>query len=49
MKHRAILEVVTPHADMFHSIPGGLAYTDDILSEAGLGGQLDRALADGGE
>lgn len=49
MKRRAILEVVTPHADMFHSVPGGLTFTDEILSEAGLGARLDQALADGNE
>jgi len=44
VKRRAILEVVTPHAGMFHNLPGGLAYTDQMLSEAGLNSQLNRAL-----
>jgi len=40
MKPRAVLEVITPHADITHSMPGGLAYVDQMLTEAGLSGQL---------
>ncbi|MBN1993632.1 MAG: hypothetical protein JW953_13105 [Anaerolineae bacterium] len=48
MKRCAILEVITPHAGMLHNMRGGLAYTDQILTEAGLS-QPGQALENGEE
>ncbi len=39
MKRRAILEVVTPHTDMIHHMPGGFAYADEMLAN-----QISQAL-----
>jgi hypothetical protein len=44
-----MLEVVTPHAGMLHNMPGGLAYTDQMLAEAGFKEQLSQTLEDGDE
>jgi hypothetical protein len=49
VKRRAVLEIVTPHASMVDHMPGGLAYTSQMLSEAGLTGRLNEALETGDE
>ena len=49
MKRRAVLEIVTPHASMINHMPGGLTYTSQMLTEAGLTGQLNEAMETGGE
>jgi hypothetical protein len=40
---------VTPHASMINHMPGGLTYTSQMLTEAGLTGQLNEAMETGGE
>jgi hypothetical protein len=44
MRRRVILEVITPHAGMIHHMPGGFAYTNEILTEAGFGEQINKIL-----
>ncbi|MEW5960184.1 MAG: hypothetical protein AB1801_20870 [Chloroflexota bacterium] len=44
MRRRVILEVVTPHAGMLHHMPGGFAYANEILTEAGFGEQVNKIL-----
>jgi hypothetical protein len=39
VKRRAILEVVTPHAEVIHHMPRGFAFADELLAE-----QISRAL-----
>jgi hypothetical protein len=49
VRRRAILEIVTPHAGVINHMPGGLIYTSQMLSEAGLTGQLNEVLEIGDE
>jgi hypothetical protein len=49
VKRRAVLEIVTPHADVVNHMPGGLTYTSQMLTEAGLTSQLNEAMETGGE
>jgi hypothetical protein len=49
VKRRAVLEIVTPHAGVVNHMPGGLTYTSQMLTEAGLTGQLNEAMETGGE
>ncbi len=44
MKRRITLEVVTPHAGLIHHVPGGFAYADEMLAEAGLADSISRVL-----
>jgi hypothetical protein len=44
MRRRIVLEIVTPHAGMIHHMPGGFAYADQMLGEAGLANRLNYAL-----
>ena len=40
MRRRALLEIVTPHADVIHHMPRGFGYADEMLTD-----QLSQALA----
>lgn len=44
MKRRVTLEVVTPHAGLIHHVPGGFAYADQMLAEAGLADSISRVM-----
>ena len=49
MRRQVMLEVITPHAGMIQHMPGGFAYANEILTEAGFSEQVNKILDTGDE